>query len=129
MQCARLIQAGAWVLLAWQTTACASSRLKSSTVLYATEQGVGVVVSAPLEKAGRSASEAFRALGIQLMEVEVDDGAQKYSGTRRDLNIVAELTSQAAGQTQVEVTARAGKNSFDKVFAQKVLERIAGKLD
>ena len=127
MRCARRSQAGACALLAALALACASAGGKSSAALYSTAQGVGMVVSAPLEKAGQSASEAFRSLGIQLTEVEVDDNAQKYSGTRRGLNIVAALKSQAAGLTQVEVTARNGQTSFDKVFAQKVLDRIADK--
>jgi hypothetical protein len=129
MQNARLRKASAAFLLTWLASACAGSGVPSSTVPYSTEQSVGAVVSAPLAKAGRSATEAFRSLGIQLIEVEIDEAAHKYSGTRRGLDITAELKSQPAGLTQVEVTARAGDASFDKVFAQKVLERIAGKLD
>jgi hypothetical protein len=88
-----------------------------------TEQGLATTVSANLERTADWTARAFRELGIRLQEMDADADAREYVGIYKQLRVKAAL-KRSAGGTKIEVTARDNGSVPEKVYAQKVIERI-----
>ena len=108
--------------LALVLSGCASAP-PAPVQFESTEQGFATTVSANLERTADWTARAFRDLGIRLQEMDADADAREYVGMYKQMRVRAALKRSASG-TKIEVIARENGSALEKVYAQKVIERI-----
>jgi hypothetical protein len=104
------------------TTAAAGA----GTGIYLTTRGAESVVNGSADEVEKQARAVFEAEGIPVTgsQVERSGARREIKGTKGDLEISVSMQKEGAQTTKTEVYARKNVASWDKEYAQRLLDMI-----
>jgi len=98
----------------------------AGTGIYLTSRGAESVVTGPVDEIDKRARAVFASEGIPIAGSQMENSGDKreIKGNKGDLEITASIQRQDAQTSKVEVTARKNLVSWDKDYAQQLLNKI-----
>jgi len=120
---------GAWIafaLLAGGCVAAAAAGAGAGGGYYFTSRGVGSEVKGSVDEVAARAQQVLQAEGVDITETKSEDRGDKrvFEGKKGDLDINVEIERRGEGASKVEVSAKKNLVTWDKDYAQKLLDRI-----
>jgi len=115
--------------LALSLTRCLAATAAAAgagTGIYLTSRGAESIVEGPVDELEKRARAVFAAEGIPVSGSQMENSGDKreIKGTKGDLELTVAIERQAPQASKVGVSARKNLVTWDKDYAQQLLEKI-----
>jgi hypothetical protein len=101
----------------------------AGSAVYLTTRGAEATVEGPPDDVERRARAVFGSEGIPVTGSQIENSGDKreIKGTKGDLDITVTVQRQGPQASKAEVTARKNLVSWDKDYAQQLLQKIVSQ--
>jgi len=130
---ATLLKASApWVVLLGLASgisgcvAATAAAAGAGTGVYLTSRGAESIVKGPIDQVETRAKAVLEQEGVTITGTQTEQSGDKreLKGTKGDLEVTVSMERQDTGTTKAEVSARKNLVTWDKDYAQQVLNKI-----
>jgi len=98
----------------------------AGTGMYLTSRGAESIVNGPIDQIEKRARLVLEQEGVNITGTQTEQSGDKreLKGTKGDLEVTVSMEKQGSGTTKTEVSARKNLVTWDKDYAQQVLNKI-----
>ncbi|HYS07625.1 MAG TPA: hypothetical protein VEP66_02730 [Myxococcales bacterium] len=121
-----------WVLLIGLASvqpgcvAAGAAAAGAGTGIYLTSRGAESIVKGPIDQVESRARAVLEKEGVNITGTQTEQSGDKreLKGTKGDVEVTVSMERQPEGTTKAEVTAKKNLVTWDKDYAQRVLNKI-----